>query len=157
MEKKLKKINLFIAGYKGYKVLAMSYGHEANASLMIDGELVASVAEERFTKQKCQMNYPRNSIDFCLNFAGLKPNNLDVIAIVSKNDLMEQNLVNRIDTFSIKDFLSEQYDYWKPVIYEKKKVDYLEVFKHKINLKQDFDFREFLRLRKKLKTSLQEQ
>ena len=38
---------------KSYKVLAISYGHEANASLMVDGKLLASAAEERFTKQKC--------------------------------------------------------------------------------------------------------
>ena len=36
---------------KSYKVLAISYGHEANASLMIDGNLVASTAEERSTKK----------------------------------------------------------------------------------------------------------
>lgn len=136
---------------KNFSVLAISYGHEANASIMINGKLLASVAEERFTKNKCQMNYPKNSINYCLKFAGVKPNDLNVIAIVSKNDLMEQNLVNRIDSFSIKDFLSEQYDYWKPILYEKKKVDYLNVFKHRINLKQDFDFREYLKVRKKNK------
>ena len=57
------------------------------------------------------MGYPKNAINFCLKYAGIKSNNLDVIAIVSKNDLMEQNLVNRIDSFTINDFLSEQYDY----------------------------------------------
>ena len=105
---------------KSFKVLAISYGHEANASLMVDGKLVASAAEERFTKQKCQMNYPKHSINFCLSYANIKPNDLDVFAIVSKNDEMEQNLVNRIDTFSIKDFLKEQDDYWRPKLYEKK-------------------------------------
>ncbi len=133
---------------KNFSVLAISYGHEANASIMVNGKLIASVAEERFTKKKCQMNYPKNSINYCLKFSGIKANDLNTIAIVSKNDLMEQNLVNRIDSFSIKDFLSEQYDYWRPIIYEKKKIDYLSVFKHKINLKQHFDFREYLRLRK---------
>ena len=105
---------------KSYKVLAISYGHEANASLMIDGNLVASTAEERFTKKKCQMNYPKHSINFCLSYANIKPNDLDVFAIVSKNDEMEQNLVNRIDSFSIQDFLKEQHDYWRPKLYEKK-------------------------------------
>ena len=64
----------------------------------------------------------KNSINYCLKFSGIKANDLNTIAIVSKNDLMEQNLVNRIDSFSIKDFLSEQYDYWRPIIYEKKKL-----------------------------------
>ncbi len=135
-----------------FKVLAISHGHESNASLMIDGELVASAAEERFTKQKCQMGYPKNAINFCLKYSNLNANDLDNIAIVSKNDMMEQTLVGRIDTFSIKDFLSEQYDYWQPIIYQNKKVDYLKIFKHKINLKQNFDFREFMKKRKKLRT-----
>ena len=36
---------------KSFKVLAISYGHESNASLMINGKLIASAAEERFTKK----------------------------------------------------------------------------------------------------------
>lgn len=136
---------------KDYKVLAISYGHEANASLMINGKLIASAAEERFTKRKCQMGYPKNSINFCLNFADIKPDELDVIAVVSKYDTMEHNLVGRIDTFSIKDFLKEQYDYWHPVLTKKKKIDYLEVFKDKIDINQHFDFREYLKIRKKFK------
>ena len=136
---------------KDYKVLAISYGHEANASLMINGKLIASAVEERFTKRKCQMGYPKNSINFCLNFAKIKPNELDVFAVVSKYDVMDQNLVGRIDTFSIKDFLREQYDYWYPIIYKKKKIDYLKVFKNKIEINQDFDFREYLKIRKKIK------
>ena len=38
-----------------FKVLAISYGHEANACLMIDGKIIEYAAEERFTKNKCQM------------------------------------------------------------------------------------------------------
>ena len=92
---------------KPFRVLAMSYGHEANATLMVNGKIITSVAEERFTKQKCQMNYPKNSINFCLTYGNISANDLDVFAIVSKNNLMEQNLVNRIDSFSLKDFLLE--------------------------------------------------
>ena len=54
-------------------------------------------------------------------------------------------------TFSIKDFLTEQYDYWMPKLYKNKKVDYLKVFKNKINLNQDFKFHDYLKLRKKIK------
>lgn len=134
-----------------FKVLSISYGHEANASIMVDGKLIASVAEERFTGNKCQMNYPKKAINFCLKYAKVNPNELDYIAIVSKNDQMEQNLVNRIDSFTIKDFLLEQEKYWKPILYNKKKVDYLKIFKHKINLNQDFNFREYLKKRKDIK------
>ena len=61
-----------------------------------------------------------------------------------------KNLVNRIDTFSIKDFLKEQARLLEAKIIRKKKVDYLEVFKNKINLKQDFNFKKYLKIRKKI-------
>ena len=48
------------------------------------------------------MNYP-SSINFCLSYANIKPNDLDVFAIVSKNDEMSK-LVNRIDLFQFKTF-----------------------------------------------------
>ena len=69
---------------KPFRVLAISYGHEANTTLMVNGEIIASVAEERFTKQKCQMNYPKNSINFCLAYGNISANDLDVFAIVVK-------------------------------------------------------------------------
>ena len=101
---------------KSFKVLAISFGHESNACLMINGELTSYAAEERFNKKKAFTGYPKNAINFCLKYSNLNANDLDNIAIVSKNDMMEQTLVGRIDTFSIKDFLSEQYDYWQPII-----------------------------------------
>ena len=35
-----------------YKVLAISFGHESNACLMINGKLISYAAEERFNKKK---------------------------------------------------------------------------------------------------------
>ena len=37
---------------KKFIVLAISYGHEANACLMVGGEITAYAAEERFTKKR---------------------------------------------------------------------------------------------------------
>ena len=36
---------------KNFSVLAISYGHEANASIMVNGKLIASVAEEDLLKK----------------------------------------------------------------------------------------------------------
>ena len=46
------------------KILSISYSHEANASIMLDGAIVASAAEERFTKIKGEAGYPKNAIEF---------------------------------------------------------------------------------------------
>lgn len=125
-------------------------GHEANASIMINGVLVASASEERFNKKKCYVGYPQKAIDFCIKFSKLKPKNLDEIVIVSKKLNIDQIIIKRNSSFSIKDFLKEQEEYWYPIIYENKKRDYLDVFKDKIIKDRDFNFSKFLRNRKNL-------
>ena len=49
---------------------------------MVNGKLIASVAEERFVK-KVPDELSKNSIN-CLKFSGIKFNDLNTIAIVSK-------------------------------------------------------------------------
>ena len=60
------------------KVLGVSYGyHDASASVVVDGEVVAAAAEERFTRQKHDANFPTYAIDYCLKEAGLTTLDLD--------------------------------------------------------------------------------
>lgn len=59
-------------------VLGVSYGyHDASACLVIDGEVIAAVAEERFTRQKHDANYPAFAIEHVLEKAGLGVGQLD--------------------------------------------------------------------------------
>lgn len=52
-------------------VLGVSYGyHDASASLIVDGRVVAASAEERFTRQKHDSNFPTFAIDYCLKEGG---------------------------------------------------------------------------------------
>ena len=52
------------------------------ACLLIDGRLVAFAEEERFTRVKhAPRVYPRAAIDFCLRYAGLKPQDVDATAV----------------------------------------------------------------------------
>jgi carbamoyltransferase len=60
------------------KVLGVSYGyHDASACLVIDGRVAAAVAEERFTRQKHDANYPAFAIAHCLESAGLSVDDVD--------------------------------------------------------------------------------
>ena len=55
--------------------------HDPSAALYIDGELVAAAEEERFTRQKHAKNeMPYHAARFCLRDAGIKPNEVDVVA-----------------------------------------------------------------------------
>lgn len=56
-------------------------GHDAAASLLRDGEIVATVEEERFTRQKHALGaFPLHSTAYCLAAAGLSATDVDVVA-----------------------------------------------------------------------------
>jgi predicted NodU family carbamoyl transferase len=56
-------------------------GHDAAACLVVDGELVAMAEEERFTRHKhAHGAAPRGAARFCLDQAGLKLDDIDVVA-----------------------------------------------------------------------------
>jgi carbamoyltransferase len=56
-------------------------GHDASAALYIDGRLVAAVEEERFLRDKhAKGRFPLESSRYCLEFAGLQPDDIDIVA-----------------------------------------------------------------------------
>ena len=65
------------------KVLGLSgaVSHDASAALYVDGKLIAAAEEERFLRDKhAKGKFPYESTKFCLEFAGLKPTDIDVVA-----------------------------------------------------------------------------
>ncbi len=58
--------------------------HDAAAAIVQDGRLTAAAQEERFTRKKHDQNFPRHAIDFCLQYAGLRPQDLDYVAFYDK-------------------------------------------------------------------------
>ena len=59
-------------------------GHDGNAALLVDGDLVASSQEERFTRRKHDGGFPRAAIDDCLRAAGLRANDVDLCVLDAK-------------------------------------------------------------------------
>ena len=65
------------------KILGISgaVGHDASAALYIDGKLVAAAEEERFLRDKhAKGKFPLEASCFCLAFAGLQPDDIDIVA-----------------------------------------------------------------------------
>ncbi|QAT17008.1 hypothetical protein BU251_04295 [Candidatus Velamenicoccus archaeovorus] len=61
--------------------IAAPFGHDASAALLVDGKVVAAVEEERFSRRKhAKDECPRQSVKFCLETAGLKPQDIDAVA-----------------------------------------------------------------------------
>src|SRR5579859_3247551 len=62
-------------------ILGINYSqmHDSSACLVRDGELVFAVAEERISRAKHDARFPQNAIRACLEFAGVKPEQLDEV------------------------------------------------------------------------------
>lgn len=70
------------------KILGISGAvfHDCSAALMVDGEIVAAVEEERFLRDKhAKGKQPAESVRYCLDYAGLKPADIDAIAYPYSN------------------------------------------------------------------------
>lgn len=58
-----------------------AYHGDASAALIIDGQLVGAAEEERFTRVKHDTSFPIDAIRYCLDAAGLAPQELDWISL----------------------------------------------------------------------------
>jgi carbamoyltransferase len=67
-------------------ILGLHDGHNSGATLLQDGIILASVSEERLTRVKNEVGYPRKSIDEVLRLGGFSPS--DVTAVVYASNFM---------------------------------------------------------------------
>jgi carbamoyltransferase len=81
----------------------ISQGHDSAAVLLIDGEVVAGAAEERFSRKKHTGDFPIGAIQYCLEAAGIQAEDVDEIA--HGFDYRPYRAAFRLDTTS-----TEQYD-----------------------------------------------
>lgn len=89
------------------KILGISaFYHDAAAALLVDGEIVAAAQEERFTRKKHDFGYPKNSIDYCLKFAGLSAGDIDYVAFYDKPLSKFERLLKTYLAFAPRGFTS---------------------------------------------------
>ncbi len=65
-------------------ILGISPDHTASAALLKDDRVIACVSEERFNRKKNFFGVPKKSIEFCLEFAGIDANKLDLVVVSSQ-------------------------------------------------------------------------
>ncbi|MGD9866993.1 MAG: carbamoyltransferase C-terminal domain-containing protein [Hyphomicrobiales bacterium] len=118
------------------KVLGLGLGYLATAAVSVDGDIVAAVSEERFSKKKNEEGYPRMSVEFCLRQAGLDGSDLDYVVIAGKSVNPVPWLTKNYSSFSIADHMRAQREYWYPRLIEGKAVSWLDLFRDKVDLSQ---------------------
>ena len=55
--------------------------HDSGAALVVDGQIVAAVNEERFSRKKIDNSAPVESIKFCLQQGGISSKDLDMVVL----------------------------------------------------------------------------
>lgn len=70
-----------------------AFYHDSAACLFKDGEILSAAQEERFTRKKHDHNFPQKAIEFCLADAGIKSDQLDLVAFYDKPFLKFERLL----------------------------------------------------------------
>ena len=72
------------------------YSHDASASLLYDGALVAAVQEERLTRVKHAGGFPYRSIEYCLKAGGIAPSDVSAVAFYTRKSNWDRYLADTI-------------------------------------------------------------
>lgn len=116
-------------------ILGVWDGTPSSAALLIDGQLVGAISEERLSRNKNEYGFPEKSINLLLLSNGLETKDIDRVSM-STSLSPRYFYTSRNATFSVKDYWREQNEYWFKKFYENKSPKYLEIFKDKIDLSE---------------------
>ncbi len=83
-----------------------AFYHDSAAALVVDGEIVAAAQEERFTRIKHDHEFPVNAIRYCLEEAGLTPEQLDYVGFYDKPFLKFERILETYLSFAPAGFRS---------------------------------------------------
>ena len=78
--------------------------HDSGACLLKDGEIIAAVQEERFTRIKHDSNFPTQSIRYCLKLLNLDIAQIDYIVFYDKPFLKFERILETYFAFAPKGF-----------------------------------------------------
>ena len=75
-------------------ILGLSaFYHDSAAVLVRDGQIIAAVQEERFTRKKHDHRFPFHAIEYCLREGGITPEQLDYVGFYDKPFVKFERLV----------------------------------------------------------------
>jgi len=83
-----------------------AFYHDSAACMLRDGEIIAAAQEERFTREKHDARFPIHAVDYCLQEAGLRPEDLDAVAFYEKPLLHFDRLVETYLAYAPRGFKS---------------------------------------------------
>ena len=83
-----------------------AFYHDSAACVLKDGKIIAAAQEERFTRKKHDPSYPKNAINFVLEYSNLKLSEVDQIVFFEKPFLKFERLLETYVAFAPRGFVS---------------------------------------------------
>ena len=83
-----------------------AFYHDSAASLISNGQIVAAVQEERFTRKKHDPRFPNNSVNYCLKSGNLSEQDIDFVVFYEKPLLKFDRLFETYLAFAPRGFSS---------------------------------------------------
>lgn len=122
-----------------YKILGISaFYHDSAAALLVDGKIAAAAQEERFTRKKHTSDFPINAIRFCLDYSGIRLNDLDAVVFYDKPFLKFERLLETYYEFAPLGLIS----FLKSIpVWAKEKLFLKKTIKEKLLSIEEFDIK----------------
>jgi carbamoyltransferase len=86
-----------------------AFYHDSAAALLKDGEIVAAAQEERFTRQKHDPAFPAHAAAFCLEYGGVRLEDMEAVVFYDKPLLKFERLLETYYAYAprgLKSFMS---------------------------------------------------
>ena len=116
-----------------------AFYHDSAATILVDGKIIAAAQEERFTRKKHDSDYPFNAVEFVLNYANIKLNDVDQVIFFEKPFLKFERLLETYVAFAprgFKSFCMAMPVWLKEKLFQKKLL-FKMLKKHDQNFKDD--------------------
>ncbi len=85
-----------------------AFYHDSAACLIKDGKIIAAAQEERFARKKHDFRFPKHAINFCLDYANINSEEIEIVAFYDKPFLKFERILETYLTYApvgIKSFL----------------------------------------------------
>ena len=87
------------------KIVGISaYYHDSAAALIDNGKIICAAQEERFTRKKHDASFPQNAMEFCLDYSGTTPTDIDAVVFYEKPLLTFERLLETYLAFAPRGF-----------------------------------------------------
>ncbi len=121
-------------------ILGLTTLGDSAASLIKDGELIAAVEEERFSRKKHHAGFPYKSIQFCLDYAGITLKDVAHVGLYWKPWILRHKAMQAVKSaFVSRDMFKARVDRGISQVSE----SYLGMFKHATRLREHFGESDF--------------